>query len=288
MFNSLYRRASFWFVLSILCGFFNDFILRYLEVSQNNHVHVFQALFLRFMSSSVILLPFFILQKNFNTKHLSKHVLRAILLIFPMLLWTYGVQNGSLIFATVMEFSIPLFVAIIAKIFLGEELKGRLFSIIVGIIGIIIIVLPHTFTNLSVIISFTIAAIFFAISDVINKYFLNNNETILSLLFLLSCGVSIIALPFACYFWIHLNLMQYLLYIIQGLLGNLLVLFILKAYKISPISSLQPLRFISFPISLFFSFKLGDKLSILSLCIGIFLLIISLLYSFYNENKVKN
>ncbi len=287
MLNKQYLKASLWFVLSILCGFFNDFILRYLTVSQNDNVGIFQASFLRFAASAFILLPFFIFCKNnYNKKHLNKHILRAFLLFIPMLLWTYGVKHGTLIFSTFMEFSIPLFILIIAKITLGESLKGRLFSTILGILGITIVSFQYiNFSHIYVVLALTVAAILFATSDVINKHLLNSDEKIVSLLFLSSLGVAILSLPFAIYFWVQMTILQFFLYILQGLLGNLLVFFILKAYELTNVSALQPLRFISFPLSLFFSLKLGDSFNTQSLIIGMILLIISLIYSLKYELK---
>ncbi|WP_187440068.1 DMT family transporter [Candidatus Cytomitobacter primus] len=285
---SNYIKASTWFVISILCGFFNDFILRYISVNEAIDISAFQAIFLRFISSAMILFPFFMMQKtrHIDSHKLTKHAIRSVLLFIPMVLWTYGVDNGTLIFATFMEFSIPLFVSIIAYLFLGESLKGRLLSILLGIIGISIVAIQYIeFINILVIIAMALAAILYATSDIINKHLLNDNEGITNLLFFSSVGVALISLPFAITLWKCISSYQLLLYFIQGVLGNLLVYFILKAYELTDISSLQSLRFLSFPISLFLSLKLGDKLCFKSLFIGISLLIISLSYSIYNETK---
>ncbi|WP_172619005.1 DMT family transporter [Candidatus Cytomitobacter indipagum] len=303
--NSLnYLKASSWFVMSILCGFFNDYIVKYISVSDFIDVSIFQMNFLRFFFSAIILLPFFILKRykksksNSNNAKISldnsknwfkkyrilEHSIRSVLLFIPMILWTYGIAKGSLVFSTFMEFSIPLFVLIIARISLKESLKGRFSSTLIGIFGILIVAKQYVnLISLPIVLCIASAAFLFALSDVINKYLLNDDEEIINLLFFTSVGVSIISFPFAFKLWQCIAFNQLFLYILQGLLGNCLFLFILKSYKLADVASLQPLRFLSLPISMFLSSRLGDALCFKSIFIGMILLIISLIYSMFYE-----
>ncbi|USO00630.1 MAG: DMT family transporter [Alphaproteobacteria bacterium] len=285
--NLSYLKASLWFTMSILCGFFNDFILRYIAVNNTIMIPVVQATFYRFFFSACFLFPFFIVGKKSSLTAQSKnHFIRSILLLVPMLLWTYGVSHSSLIFATFMEFSIPFFVSIIAYFFLHESIEKRLVSIVLGCAGVFLVAFKYIeFSSLYVVFAMVLACILYATLDVVNKYLLNKNESLINMLFFSSLGVSILTLPFilCCYVAIPINYL--ILYVIQGLLGNFLIFFILKAYQLESISALQPLRFISFPLSILFGLKLGDNISFLYIIFGFSFLLLSLIYSINHELK---
>ena len=286
--NIPYLKSASLFILSILFGFLNDFILRYVQVSNLESVGAFQSTFLRFAFSSIFLLPF--LKKGQGSSNMRTHIIRSLLLFFPMMIWTYGIQNGSLLLATFMEFSIPFFVSIIAYLALNESIKGRITSILLGLFGVGIVAFKHVeFNSLGIILLMFLAAILYATLDVVNKSLLNDNENIINMLFWSSVGVALLSLPMALCNWMNISFSHLILYVLQGLSGNLLIWLMLKAYQLSDISSLQPLRFISFPTSLLLSMKLGDKMSLFHFTIGIILLALSLIYSvIYEVKEIKS
>jgi drug/metabolite transporter (DMT)-like permease len=78
-----------------------------------------------------------------RTRHFGKHLSRALLHIGGQYLWVYSI--GVLTLATVfaIEFTMPIWAALLAAIFLGERLTGpRLVQLALGLAGVMIILRP--------------------------------------------------------------------------------------------------------------------------------------------------
>jgi drug/metabolite transporter (DMT)-like permease len=78
-----------------------------------------------------------------RTKRFVEHAMRAVLHIGGQYLWVYSI--GVLTLATVfaIEFTMPIFAALLAALFLGERLTGpRLVQLTLGLAGVLIILRP--------------------------------------------------------------------------------------------------------------------------------------------------
>lgn len=108
----------FWFVISLLVSSGNDIITKYLS----GNLSVYQVVFIRFMFGTLVLLPFMFYYKgSFRTKVIGVQFMRGVLLFGGMLLWCKGLTLVKVSTATVINFTIPVFVLILAAIFLKEN-----------------------------------------------------------------------------------------------------------------------------------------------------------------------
>ncbi len=109
------------------------------------HLGSFEILFLR----SVVMLAIVgaLLPRSgsgaWRTQHLSLHVWRSLVHLGGQYLWVYCI--GVLALATVfaVEFTMPVWVAVLATLFLGERLnRGRLVQLALGVAGVMLILRP--------------------------------------------------------------------------------------------------------------------------------------------------
>ena len=80
---------------------------------------------------------------SWRTQHLGLHAWRSLIHLGGQYLWVYSI--GVLALATVfaVEFTMPVWVAVLASIFLGERLnRGRLVQLALGLAGVMIILKP--------------------------------------------------------------------------------------------------------------------------------------------------
>src|SRR3954467_4275300 len=78
-----------------------------------------------------------------RTKRFPAHATRAVLHVAGQWCWMYAI--GALALATVfaIEFTMPVWVAILAALFLGERLnRGRVVQLVLGLVGVLIILRP--------------------------------------------------------------------------------------------------------------------------------------------------
>src|SRR5438045_2378853 len=78
-----------------------------------------------------------------RTRRLPLHATRALVHLAGQFCWMYAI--GALALATVfaIEFTMPVWVAILAALFLGERLtRGRLVQLALGLVGVAIILRP--------------------------------------------------------------------------------------------------------------------------------------------------
>ena len=108
-------------------------------------MNTFEIVFFRALVALLIILVFVAREgrSSILTPHLSIHFLRNIFHFGGQFGWFLGIS--LLPFATVfaIEFTIPIWAALLAVIFLGERMnQGRVIALVTGIIGVLIILRP--------------------------------------------------------------------------------------------------------------------------------------------------
>ena len=113
--SKTYLIGVLWFVLHFVIGNLNDVTTKYLGSS----LPPAEIAFLRFAFSAIVLLPLMLFygKKSFYTSRISIHVIRGALLFFGQCVWAYSLTIVPLTTVTMLSFTIPLFVLIMAPIF---------------------------------------------------------------------------------------------------------------------------------------------------------------------------
>jgi len=281
--NKAYFIGIGWFLLSLLSSVLNDVITKYTGM----RLHSFQVAFFRFAFGALTLVPF-IMYYGIDTIKSSNpfvHVTRGVLLFFGITAWTYGLTITPVSTATVMSFSIPLFVLVMAVFFLSENILWQRWVVtIVGFIGIIITLKPHADDFNPHVLVFIVAAISFAALDVINKKFIVQ-ESMISMLFYSAIITALLSIPPAMYYWQTPTTQELCLVALLGASSNIILFFILKAFALVDATAVAPYRYLELGVSMIFGYLLFNEIPQSNVWYGAAILIPSTLFIIYSENN---
>ena len=133
---------------------------------------VFEILFIRNIVSLLILTPTALARgpSVLATRRLGTHVLRNAANFVGQASWVYAITLLPLAVVTALEFTTPIWVAVLAALFLGEALtRDRLVAIGLGFLGVMVILRPGLEAVDPAALVVIAAAVFFAASNVIVK-----------------------------------------------------------------------------------------------------------------------
>lgn len=274
-FQKEYLLGVTFYIMHLLISSINDVITKYL--GQNLDIN--EVVFFRFLFATITLLPFMIKDlSSFKTNRVIVHILRGVLLYGGIGLWVLGLRSVQVSTAVVINFTIPIFILLLAYIFLGEKIGlHRWVATFFAFLGVIIINNPVSATFNSYVLILLLASLMFAGLDVINKYFIVK-ETMLGMLFYSSFFTTIASsIPTAIY-WITPTFKDLVLFFILGGGANLLLFFLLKSFEKIEVSSIAPLRYVELIISSILGYFIFRDIPDSSTIIGALIIIPSTLF----------
>ena len=134
-------KAVLWMAVTLLS--FTTMAVAVREVSDT--ISPFQVMFFRSLVAAIILVPFVIHfgWRAVATQRPRLHLVRNIVHLGGQLGWVYGVFLLPLAHVFALEFTTPIWTALLATLFLGERMnRGRTMAIVAGFVGIVIILRP--------------------------------------------------------------------------------------------------------------------------------------------------
>lgn len=281
-----YVQGLFWALLVCFISCLNDVMVKL----AGNRLNPAQVAFFRFFFSTLTLLPFMLPKgkKAFETVHLKIHAIRSLLLFMAIAPWCYGVIALPLTLATTISFTTPLFVVVLAAIFLKESVGWqRALATFAGFLGILVSFHP-TLEGFNLMALILVASTFmFATLDIINKKLLIADEGMLSMLFYSALGTTLLAAPLAFWQWQSPNLYELLCLITLGSGANLILFCLLKAFAATEVSALQPVRYVELLFSTLFGFLLFQEMPSWSTLMGASFIIPATLYIAYFETHQR-
>ncbi|ABV73027.1 S-adenosylmethionine transporter [Rickettsia canadensis str. McKiel] len=275
-----------WFLLSLVSSSANDVMSKYLGTRLDS----FEVAFFRFFFSSIVLLPFvaYYGKNTLKTSSPFVHILRGLLLFFGMTAWTYGLTIAPVTTATVISFSIPLFTLILAVFFLNENIIWQRWVVtIVGFIGLVITLKPHAEDFNPEILYFVLAAISFAMLDIINKKFVIK-ESMISMLFYSAIVTAIVSLPVASQYWLTPSSFELVLLFVLGSSGSIILFFLLKAFSMVDATATAPYRYLELVISAIAAYLIFNEFPDKSTLYGAVIIIPATLFIIYSEKKAMS
>lgn len=121
-----------------------------------------------------------------RTDQLGRHFVRNLFHFTGQNLWFYAVAVVPLAQVFALEFTSPLWVAILAPLLVGERMtRIRVFAAAMGFIGILIVARPNIQTFDVGLVTAAMAAICFALTNLLTKR-LTRDNSIISILFFLA------------------------------------------------------------------------------------------------------
>ena len=281
-----YFRGVLWFILSTLSSSMNDVLSKYI----GSHLGSYEITFFRFLFGTLTLIPFIIYSgtDSIKTKRSLIHFARGGFLFIGIAAWTYGLSIAPVTTATVVSFTIPIFVLILGVFFLNENIIWqRWFVTLVVFLGLLITLDIHSSNFNPETLIFVFAAICFAILDIINKKFVAK-ETMISMLFYSAIITALFSLPFALMNWITPTVKDLILLFVLGASANLILFFLLKAFALVDATALAPYRYFELIISAFVSYLVFREAPTSATIVGSLLIIPSTFFIIYSENKHLN
>ncbi|QKC96660.1 DMT family transporter [Mesorhizobium sp. NZP2298] len=193
-------KAAFWMALSVT-SFLGMSIAGRATTAELN---VFQVLELRSVIGFLILLPLVLTSGGFaamRTQRPLAHIARNVVHYSGQAAWLYALTLIPLAVLISIEFTTPIWTAILAVTFLGERLsRPKLAAVVLGLIGVVVIVRPGVGSVDPGHLVVLGAAVCFGISLVMVKS-LTRTDTVVRIIFWMLIIQSALGLIPALYVW---------------------------------------------------------------------------------------
>ena len=272
-----------------------------------NDLSLLQILVFRALVGSSILIIYLSYTKQnivFNSAHPYVAIFRGLSFFFGFLLFFISLSKIGLAEATSLFFVSPFFITIFSYFILKNEIGiNRIFSIVVGFSGTLLIIKPD-FTNINIFMIFPIiTACTYALSMTLAKK-TSKDDSLFQQTFHIYIG-SFIGGSFIStliYYsdinfnildnfnnpWIINDIKTIAFIIFIGVLGSLGIISLIAAYRIgSPLIN-APAEYVHLIFAVIIGFVIFDELPDFYSFIGIILIVASGIYIVFRENRRKN
>jgi len=241
-------KAAFWMALSIA-----SFLAMSVAGRETTRVlNVFQVLELRSVIGWFILLPAVLATGGFasvRSSRLPLHIARNAVHYVGQGAWLYALTLIPLGVLVSIEFTTPIWTALLAVAFLGEKLdKARVASVVLGLIGVVIIVRPSAGSLSTGHLVVLGAAVCFGISMVMVKS-LTRTDMVLRIIFWMLVVQSIIGLVPALYEWQNPPLYLWPWIVVIAFSGMSSHLCLARALTYADATLVSPMDFLRVPLS---------------------------------------
>ncbi len=214
-------------------------------------VDTFQILFVRSLVGLIVISAIIITKKDnrlFTSQKLPLHFWRNISHFAGQYGWFLGLTLLPLATVFALEFTVPVWTAIIAAVILKERLTlKKSTAILLGLVAVFIIVKPgDSVFNPSAIIVL-IAAIFYALAYVANKSLVHTEQPLTILFYM--CLIQLpVALIFTVFNWTFPTLIQWSWLLLIGVCALSAHYCIARAMQLSEVSIVVTLDFLRLPL----------------------------------------
>ena len=271
--------------VAMFCLSINNVIVKGL----NNTFPVWEVVFFRAFSGilvSLILILFFGVKTIKTTKPI-RHFVRAFSAVGCVVFYIYGIKYLLLTENIAIAHSAPIIAAFLAVPILKEKINfNRIFAIIIGFIGVLIIVKPGTilFEYSSI---FPILSAIFMASVYLSTRSLMNTDTSTSIVFYYSFALLFVSLIFFPKDFEMPNTLNLILAMSLGLMGSLGHFFMSKAAKNADVAVTSPFEYTSFIFVGIMGYIFYSEIPNISIIIGGILIILAGIYIGYKEHFRK-
>ncbi|MBR1480047.1 MAG: DMT family transporter [Alphaproteobacteria bacterium] len=280
------KQGIVWAVMIYLVGTLNDVLVRFL----GDRLHAVEIAFFRFLFSALIaLVPMLhskvnLFRSNLHVWHIMRGILGAVALGFCC----YSVNVMPLAENTTILFSEALFMLPLAAIFLKEHVGLKaIIATLFGFLGLLVMFRPQADNINFVAIIPTVAALLFAVMNIMIKKMIDAKENTLTMLFYFGLYTTVISGIIVPVVWTTPNLRELFLILLLGLGANLIQLFIFLAYRATTASNISPVRYIELPFAILFGFVFFGQVPESTALVGALLIIAGTFISACTERKAR-
>ena len=232
-------------ILLTMSGSFFAVLMEALIRAAQYDSNVYTIGFFRFFFGLIIIFPYLVKNKftPYKTKNFRYYVIRG-LFNLPMMIFGFG----ALVYVPfeqfkAMHFLSPIIVVLLSFVIFREKIYlYRIFALLIGFAGMLIIVRPG-------IIEFNIGTIMILISltfwsfIIILSKFVSKDDSPITMVTYQYTLMTFFSLPLAIYFWVTPSLTSLIYVFIGAISGTILHLSLALSYKYADLSVTQPIWF---------------------------------------------
>jgi drug/metabolite transporter (DMT)-like permease len=179
-----------------------------------------------------------------KTSRIWLHIQRAVSGILSQALMFIALRKMPMMNAVLLGNSAPLFIPIIAWMWLKQKISGAVWSsLVLGFIGVILILDPNPASLLNPFVILAISAAFFSALALVTVNRLSITETSEQILFYYFLLSSLAAVPFAFATWKILSDKEWVYLIAIGMFMVAAQLFIILAYRYASAGRIAPFNY---------------------------------------------
>lgn len=277
-----YPQGVFFSLMFLFLGPVLDALMKLL----GNRLPPMEIIFFRFLfsllSMCIYMLMFNIKPKK--TKYLKLNLIRGTLGYISFVGCVYSVTLLPLAEVTIIFWTMPFFSLILSAMILGERVsKNRWIATICGFSGLYFFLCPSGISIKLVVLIPIASAFFFALQDVIIKRIVNNDDSMLSMIFYFALTTTILSFPTALLSWETPTCRELLYLSALGIGANVMQYFIFKAFSAADVSSLAPFRYVEVVFAAIFGYAFFGDIPSVDECLGASVIIPTTLYLVYSE-----
>ncbi|HSI49806.1 MAG TPA: DMT family transporter [Ideonella sp.] len=210
-------------------------------------LHPFQAQFLRYLASLLVMLPFVARAglAAYRPHKISSHFSRGLVHTIGLVMWFMALPAISLADTTAIGFTGPIFIMLGAAWFFGERMRwDRWVGALIGFGGVLIVVAPKlTGSGGAFTLLMLASSPVFAASFLMTKA-LTRTESAPVIVVWQAITISLISLPLALPVWTWPNTFQWFAFLICGILGAAAHYSLTRSFTIADISATQSVKFL--------------------------------------------
>jgi drug/metabolite transporter (DMT)-like permease len=219
----------------------------------------------------------------YKTKRPTEHFFRCIMGLMALVAIFIALRKLPLAIVVSLSFSAPLFITVLS-IFLLSEKVGiyRWLAVLIGFLGVIIISEPgiEEMNYLYVLpLIFCIGMSFVTIT--IRKLSTTEPIWLISIFFSIMILIaSLITIPFG---WVMPNFQDFILLTLVGIMGGSANLFLTQSYKLSEVSLVAPLKYLSLIFAIIFGYLIWNEIPTTKTLVGASLVVSASIIIFRRE-----
>ena len=240
---------------------------------------VFQIVFMRSISSSIIIIPILFYLKNQNNifVQFQANLTRVVLSFMAISIQFFTISNIQLAQVSTIGYLRPSIMSIFAYFILSEkQSKGRWLVLIVGFLSILLVFSPESNSIQLIALLALLGSCCGSLSTIFQK-FLSKKFSEIQLMVWYSVGISILSLPFCLYTWREVSLNELIFMVLTGLLATGAQYFYIKAFRLSQASFLAPIQYFHIIPVLIIGYLIFSEIPSYQTLLGALIIILSLI-----------
>tara|TARA_B110001452_G_scaffold165254_1_gene137940 strand:+ start:483 stop:1367 length:885 start_codon:yes stop_codon:yes gene_type:complete len=285
------NQLGFLYMFLSVCTFsVMDLLVKWSDEYPTGEVLFFRGFF--GLLPTYFLIPKDQLKTFYKTSRPKEHLFRCVTGLIALIAIVIALRTLPLAVVVSLSYAAPLFITILS-IFLLSEKVGlfRWGAVLIGLIGVIVISEPgleemNIYYLLPLI--FCLGMAFVTIT--IRKLSTTEPIWLISIFFTITISIAgLVTIPMG---WIMPNVKDFILLALIGVTGGAANLFLTQSYKLSEVSLVAPLKYLSLVFAIIFGYLIWNEIPTLKTLIGALLVIFASLIIFrreiYHKEKIPS